>query len=1356
MNIARLGRALYKMLKWTLLTILLLTILSIAVLYYFLGSDSGYRQLPKIINHFTPFNVSYDSLSGHLLGEQRWQNFHLSGAGLDVRADDMQLNLQAADLLSGKLNIDGLQLQHAVIRLPSDTSHKEEDTTGTIPQKLPRIDLPVDIAIHGLDIHEQANLSADYHDSQLILKGEAQTDKGSLKLDGKAETRGDYPLTLQLSTETSLLNPTQQVQVNWQNSLLNPQIKVALQGSATGDISLDGKISLAEQTLDGTLQWHNLDYAKRYQSAQGKLNVKGKFSTLHTQLKTAFSGTDIPPADLQADLDIAGARLDKININLNTLGGSANFQGDVDLSKSPQWSGILNIQGINGKKFRPDMDLQIDGVMKTHGADGRIMLAIDTLKGSWQKQPLSGKGGLEYGDGKLDAHDLQITLAGNQLIANGSADSNNADLNLQLIAPALQRLLPQIDGDINGNLHVAGNLLQPQIHGKVAWKNFRLGDKNKPIVTSKQGELQADGPLTQLAVRLSSDAQGQDFPALNLKGSGKLDPRNKLEALVLDIQTLKGKIHADGEVIFQPELSWKIKTDVQKLKPNEWKQGLDGEVNMQLTSEGNVVNGKAKLNAEIITLSGNWQRQPLAGKGKVKLDGSKVDVQTVDVRIGDNHLFLNGLIQEGKLALNFDLDGKQLSAFYPSLSGSLNGKGKIDGSIQTPEIQAQLNGNALSFADYKIANVQGKINTALKKNGNFTNRLQMQGVQIANKRWQEIVLSTEGNFERHSFNLRSTGGDANAQISANGGFTTLDNWKGEIATLDFNGFDMQWHLQKRATLQLAKQNIVLRDFCLVDQYSGLCINLQRDKQTQLDYRITELNPKSFGKLIPNNIRLQSALKGEGKINIAANGQMRGNANLYLQPGSLNIQIKGQPPLNLTLKQAQLTSQFSDKEANSALNIDLGDSGTISGQALIKDFSKQNLSGEMKVNIPDIGKFRQFVPKASEMSGRVNGVLQFSGTAQTPIVSGDIQLERGLVKIPEYATELKDIRLKLSAHRSGQIDIDGNIGTPEGNLDADGTLFLSPLRLNLQLAGKNMLIADSKTMMVAISPDFKITIDPDNGIDVKGKIIVPKANISIPDTSGGVDISKDVVINKDGEEKKPTAIEAPIPLRADIDIVLGDKVYFKNKDINIRLKGGVLLMERPGRPMTGKGTIEVASGVYQLYGQELDIKRGRVTFSGGNIANPTVDVLALRDIDDKDIKVGASVTGPVERLQLKLTSTPAMPDSAILSYLLFGRSPDGTMDNEALLQTAASLSLGGIIPSGDIGKKTGLDVFDLGASGLKAGKYLSKELYVGLKSNFFTGITQFIARYQFTNRFNVEATVESKEQAVDFLYEFETD
>jgi len=1374
---AQLARGLYKTLKWLFLATLILILIAAGALYYLLGSDSGYRQLPDLIARFTPYTLEYDTLDGHLLGDQRWQNLHLHGAGLDIRAAELRLNLRARDLLSGDVNIDALHLRDAQILLPPASDEPDTPHDSAPPEKLPDLDLPVNLALHNLTLENielrqgdkplinihSAQLDADYRDSQLKLQGKLDSDKGKATLDANLETRGDYPLTLALDADTPLLPPGQSAQLRWQQSLLKPQLQLSLQGAISGNLRLDGDLALAQKRLNATLAWENLDYAQQYQSTSGSLKLGGDYSALRGELQAAFAGKDLPPAELNLAGDYGDAKLQNIDLTLATLGGSARYQGEADLSGAPAWRGVLDIQNINGKNWRPDLDLQLDGHIQTHGGDGNAYLGIERLSGHWQKQPLNGQGSLNYGAGKLDVRDLKLQLAGNSLHANGSADAASADLQLHIAAPTLDRLLPIIGGDINGDVHVSGNLLQPQLDGKLTWKNLRVGDTKNPIVASRQGSATGKGAYNRLAVTIEGDARGEHFPALTLKGSGTLDPLHNIRDIKLDAQSLQGSLHLTGESGWSPHVSWNAKIDAKNLHPHQWERlkTLEGEISARLASAGSVKNGKVQLTADINDLKGRWQKQPLTGKGKMTLDGDKYDIKALDIKIGDNRVALDGKLDDKTLALDFDLDGKRLAAFHPALGGSLTGKGKLTGSRQAPELQAQLSGKTLAYADTKIASLQADLATSLKKGGRFNNRIELQGVQNGGQKWSAIQLTSDGNYDRHNLNLRTSGGEANLQLAASGGFSALNAWKGDINSLEASGYDMQWRLKQRSALQIAPKQITLRDFCLADTYSGLCLDLKRDKQTELNYRIATLDPKSFGKLIPKNIRLNTALQGEGKITISDSGQYRGNADLHLTPGSVNIQIKDQPPLNLAIKTAQLRTRFTDRQAENTLAIDLGDSGTINGRALINDLRKQTLSGEININIPDIGKFRNFVPKASEMRGRVNGVLQFSGSAKAPVVSGDLQLENGLIKIPQYATELKNIRLRLSAHRSGQIDINGNIGTPDGNLDAKGVLHLDPTRLDLALVGKNMLIADSKTMMISISPDFRITIDPASGIVVNGKIHVPKANISIPDTSGGVEISKDVVIVNEENPKKPlAAVEPPVPLKADIEILLGDKVYFKNKDINIRLKGGMTIIERPNRPLAAKGTIEVASGVYELYGQELDIKRGKVNFTGGSIANPTIDFLALRSIDRKDIKVGASVTGSVERLQLKLTSTPKMPDSAILSYLLFGRPPDGTMDNEALLQSAASLSLGGILPGGNqlgaIGKDTGLDVFDLGVTGLKAGKYLGKDMYVGLKSNFFTGITEFIARYQFTEHLNIEASAQAQDRAIDLIYEFERD
>ncbi|MFC2406331.1 MAG: translocation/assembly module TamB, partial [Cardiobacterium sp.] len=411
MKPARLARGLYKTLKWLFLATLILALIAGGTLYWLLGSDNGYRRLPGLINHLTPYTLEYDTLEGRLLGEQRWHNLHLHGDGLDIRAAELRLNLRARDLLSGDINLDALQLKDAQITLPpaSDTAEPPRDSTP--PGALPTIDLPVALALHNITLDNialqqngqplihihHAALDADYRDSRLTLQGTLDSDKGKASLDGSAETRGDYPLTLALDADTPLLPPAQNLQLRWQQSLLKPQLRLTLKGAISGDIQLDGDLSPDLQQLDASLAWQNLDYNQHeYQSGRGNLTLKGGLSALHGELQAAFAGKDLPPAQLTLNSDYGDGKLTNLDLTLATLGGSARFHGDANFSGTPAWRGTLDIANLNGKHWRPDLDLQLDGHIQPHGGDGQAHLANDRLSGHWQNLPVSGQGSLDY------------------------------------------------------------------------------------------------------------------------------------------------------------------------------------------------------------------------------------------------------------------------------------------------------------------------------------------------------------------------------------------------------------------------------------------------------------------------------------------------------------------------------------------------------------------------------------------------------------------------------------------------------------------------------------------------------------------------------------------------------------------------------------------------------------------------------------------------------------------------------------------------------------------------------------------------------------------------------------------------
>ena len=135
------------------------------------------------------------------------------------------------------------------------------------------------------------------------------------------------------------------------------------------------------------------------------------------------------------------------------------------------------------------------------------------------------------------------------------------------------------------------------------------------------------------------------------------------------------------------------------------------------------------------------------------------------------------------------------------------------------------------------------------------------------------------------------------------------------------------------------------------------------------------------------------------------------------------------------------------------------------------------------------------------------------------------------------------------------------------------------------------------------------------------------------------------------------------------------------------------------------------------GQQLNMERGRILFSGGPVDNPTLDMEVARTVQEYDVVAGAKIQGTAQSPRLELYSEPSMPDASILSYILLGQPP-GTKGGSYTL-----------------------------------GKYLTPDLYVSYGIGLFDAINTFNMRYKLTDKLAVEAESGSGSSA-DLIYTIE--
>jgi len=312
--------------------------------------------------------------------------------------------------------------------------------------------------------------------------------------------------------------------------------------------------------------------------------------------------------------------------------------------------------------------------------------------------------------------------------------------------------------------------------------------------------------------------------------------------------------------------------------------------------------------------------------------------------------------------------------------------------------------------------------------------------------------------------------------------------------------------------------------------------------------------------------------------------------------------------------------------------------------------------------------------------------------------------------------------------------------------------------SMRMWGSELLVADTPEYRVFASPDLVLRAGPE-GYEVEGTVEIPRARISPKDLSGSVQTSADErVVGIDAEDASPSTLDR---VRSRIRVVLGDDVRVDSYGLKASLGGDVTVSSRPDDVPRATGAIDVIEGEYKAFGQFVKITKGRLTYDNTPLDDPSLEIVAEREIKDEDIVVAVNVRGKLAEPFVTLSSTPAMPSNRALSYLLTGRSIDTLQSNQAgsIDRAAESLAIsGGGMLLGAVGRRIGLDevaVESRGANDTEVvlGKYISPKLFVSYGISIAEAINTIKLRYTINRKWSLKAEA-GLEQSADVEYKLE--
>lgn len=386
----------------------------------------------------------------------------------------------------------------------------------------PAADLPDTLQLNQLELTGEGDLKNGYQ-----LRGTATlpAEKGpvALLLQGKVDAKGAQIAGLDLSANdkqslklTGNLDWSKgfsaQAHIDWLDfpwHRLYPLIdepQVALR-SFNGDVSY----------TDGT-------YLGNFKAALD--GPAGAFS-----LSSPFSG-DLTKIYLQQFALEAGQGKAEGHLNLQFADGIA-------------WDTALDLSAINPAYWMAELPGTLAGPLRSKGEmkNEKLSLTADLdLKGKLRGQPAVIQAKADGGGEQWNLNALQIRLGDNSISGQGSLQQKLAG-QIDIKMPRLAQLWPQLRGQLNGRIDVAGTLKAPQ--GKLGLQGSQLAFQDNRLQS-----LNLDATLDS-AQRAKIDLKGSGIQAGDtalgtLTASGQGDIKNQKLALDLQGPKLKLALGLDG------------------------------------------------------------------------------------------------------------------------------------------------------------------------------------------------------------------------------------------------------------------------------------------------------------------------------------------------------------------------------------------------------------------------------------------------------------------------------------------------------------------------------------------------------------------------------------------------------------------------------------------------------------------------------------------------------------------------------------------------------------------------------------------------------------------------------------------
>lgn len=343
-----------------------------------------------------------------------------------------------------------------------------------------------------------------------------------------------------------------------------------------------------------------------------------------------------------------------------------------------------------------------------------------------------------------------------------------------------------------------------------------------------------------------------------------------------------------------------------------------------------------------------------------------------------------------------------------------------------------------------------------------------------------------------------------------------------------------------------------------------------------------------------------------------------------------------------------------------------------------------------------------VPGLTDATGTLVANIDVAGTWGHPDVAGTLRVEQGEVTVQPLGVRVRGVEVDfgLFGHRDSLAvrRLAGWSGTsPADSVSIRGHVGYRDLAnptFNLRLDARTFHALDKRTLArldVSTDANGVRLRGPLRGATLTGGLIVDRGTIFLPDPE--LTRKQRIDLNTTFLDTTARALGDPVGMSSrvlesllldDVRITLGDEVWLRSREANIKLAGSLLVASVQSRRSTLSpgmlgpvdtvyvplldGQLRAERGTYTLVlgpvlQREFQVEGGEITFFPVVGLAPELNISALHTVrtqtagGSSDLRIRVRLTGPLYPspiVSLESAESFALSQSDLVSYLIFGQ------------------------------------------------------------------------------------------------------